>query len=135
MLESIKIAGVDYKVEVVDGFEMSESEKRRFIKDGHDLEELTKWGEAVYHESAIRLWSGLSDEKKKQTLIHEMLHAVFHEAGYDEENEDEVNRLSIVLHQVLKDNDFSWLQGEEYEIIETHDRSGNVTTEKVKVTH
>lgn len=110
MLESIKIAGVDYKVEVVDGFDMSESEKHGFIRDGHDPEEMVKWGEASYHESAIRLWSGLSEEKKKQTLIHEMLHAVFHEAGYDEDNEEEVNRLSIVLHQVLKDNDFSFIR-------------------------
>lgn len=110
MLEAIKIAGIEWQVEIVDEFEMSEKQKEEFRKEGHDPDEMIKWGEVTYEKNKINLWSGLSPQKKEQTLIHEMLHAIFHEAGFDLDNEDEVNRISIVLHQVLKDNDFSFLK-------------------------
>jgi len=50
----------------------------------------------------------MSRDKKEQTLLHEMLHACFNEAGFDEQDEDVVNRLGIVLYQVLKDNNLSF---------------------------
>lgn len=110
MIDKIKIVGVNYSVDVVDKFDMSESERAKFVADGFDPENMIKWGEVEYEKSMIRIHSSLSEEKKKQTIIHEVLHAIFHEAGFDKDNEDEVNRLAIVLHQVLVDNDFNWLK-------------------------
>lgn len=50
----------------------------------------------------------MSPTKKEQVLIHELLHACIAEAGFDEQDEDVVNRVSIVLYQVLKDNAFDF---------------------------
>lgn len=109
MLGYIKVGGIKYGVVVTDKFDMNENEKREYLRQGIEPDSLTKWGEVEYQESEIRIWSGLSEQKKEQTIIHEMLHAIQHEAGIDEQNEDEVNRVALILHQVLKDNDFSWL--------------------------
>jgi hypothetical protein len=48
----------------------------------------------------------MSDERKEQTIVHEMLHAIHFEAGYDSEDQDEdmINRTANVLHQVIVDN-------------------------------
>lgn len=62
------------------------------------------WGRIDYFNSSIRYDESLSDNRKEQVIIHELLHAIFLEAGYKEQDEDMINRVSIVLHQVLKDN-------------------------------
>ncbi|MCT7670051.1 MAG: hypothetical protein N4R98_03180 [Lactobacillus iners] len=46
----------------------------------------------------------MSEERKQQTLIHELTHAVFSETGFTEQDEETVTRLSSVLYQVLKQN-------------------------------
>ena len=61
-------------------------------------------GACFYATTEIQLLNDLSDERKKQVFIHELTHAVFHEAGFEEQDEDMINRIGIVLHQVLKDN-------------------------------
>lgn len=86
--EVINIAGIDYTVRLVDE-----------IDDDPNM-----MGSCVYQKTAIKIRNGMSDDKKNQTLVHEMLHACFNEAGFDEQDEDIVNRLGIVLYQVLKDN-------------------------------
>jgi len=45
----------------------------------------------------------LSESRKEQTFVHELTHAIFYEAGVEEQDEDMINRVSLVLHQVLKD--------------------------------
>lgn len=42
--------------------------------------------------------------KKEQTFVHELLHACFNEAGFNEQDEDMINRVGVMLYQVLKDN-------------------------------
>lgn len=55
----------------------------------------------------------ISEQVQKQTLIHEMMHAIFFEAGIEVENEEDlVNRISAVLYQVLQDNDFNFMRNE-----------------------
>lgn len=49
-------------------------------------------------------WFDMSQERKEQVFVHEMLHACFFEAGYTEQDEDAINRVSAILYQVLKDN-------------------------------
>ena len=48
----------------------------------------------------------LYKDRKEQVLVHEVLHGCFWEAGIEEQDEDVINRVSIVLHQILKENDF-----------------------------
>ncbi|WP_159723164.1 hypothetical protein [Enterococcus sp. CSURQ0835] len=89
MLKSIIISGVRYdiiEIETVDN-------------------DPTVMGLCVYADSVIYIKKALSKDRKNQTLIHEVMHAMFYEAGFDEQDEDEVNRLGKVLFQVLKEND------------------------------
>lgn len=62
-------------------------------------------GLCIYKDSLIQLKQGLSFERKKQILIHELLHAMMYEAGYEEHDEGLVNNLSIVINQVISQND------------------------------
>lgn len=93
--KSLNIAGINYTVE----------ETPTLIHS----DEL--WGRVDYYRSHIQVEQSLSDDRKQQILTHEMTHAIFLEAGYKEQDEDMINRVGIVLHQVLKNNDFSFLQG------------------------
>ncbi|MGD6898614.1 ImmA/IrrE family metallo-endopeptidase [Bacillus infantis] len=61
-------------------------------------------GQIFYTKGIIKLDAGMSEERKERTFIHELLHGIFYEAGYEEQDEDMINRVGIVLHQVLKDN-------------------------------
>lgn len=63
------------------------------------------FGQIVYGKGIIRIDSNLSDVRKEQVLVHEMLHGIFFEAGIQEQDEDVINRVALVLHQVMKDND------------------------------
>ena len=96
MLDKIKVGGLIYDVLPV------EWEKNA---DG-DLQ----FGMFNAHRTNILINELISEQAQKQTLIHEMMHAIFFEAGIEVENEEDlVNRIGAVLYQVLQDNDFSFL--------------------------
>lgn len=61
-------------------------------------------GLCIYRETLIQIKKGLSTERKKQVLVHELLHAMLYEAGYDEHEEEQVKNLSIVINQVISQN-------------------------------
>lgn len=86
--DKIDVAGIIYEVE----------EKEGLVLETGNL------GEVIYALTKIRIDSNCSHSKKEQIFIHEMLHAVFKESGYDEQDEDMINRVSITLYQVLKNN-------------------------------
>ena len=97
MLDKIKVGGMVYDVEF----------KELDSTDGVQL------GWCDYAKSKIEINNhNVSEQKQEQTIIHEMTHAIIHEAGLDlgDDEEDVVNRVGLVLHQVLKDNDFNWLK-------------------------
>lgn len=86
--ETVKIMGLEYQVcEVLE------------IND-----EPGNMGDILYHKLLIRLKEGLAGERKVQTLLHEILHACFYEAGYQEQDEEMISRVSAVLYQVLREN-------------------------------
>jgi hypothetical protein len=85
----IKIAGIIYQVE-----------EEKDIEYKYDA-----LGKILYTKGIIILDEELSKERKEQVFIHEVLHGVFFEAGFEEQDEDMINRVAIVLHQVLVDND------------------------------
>ena len=59
-----------------------------------------------YRKTEISILNELSDERKDDVLIHELTHAIFYEAGFEEQDEDMINRVAKVLHQVIKNNDW-----------------------------
>lgn len=72
-------------------------------------------GSCDYLNTQIELVEDMSDERKEDTFFHELTHAIFYEAGFEEQDEDMINRVGKVLHQVIKDNDL------ENDYVETKD--------------
>ena len=87
----IKVCGMTYTLKIQEHF--------KAYDDDRNL-----WGYCDYEQQIIYIRASLSEQKKKQVLIHELTHAILHEAGYKEQDEDLVNRFSIILHQVVIDN-------------------------------
>ena len=92
-MDKVKIGGIVYPIEIVNDF----------------TGETGDWGQTNFKKSKITIDSNLDKQRLNQTLVHEIIHGLFFEAGI-EDDEDTVNRLGIVLHQVLTDNDFSFLR-------------------------
>ena len=88
----VRIGGLEYDVKMIDE-----------LLNDHDCA-----GQIVFPVGVIKLDSRLSEDRKEQTLVHEILHGIFEEAGYEEQDEDMVNRLGKVLYQVLKDNELNF---------------------------
>ena len=96
-MDSIKIGGIDYAIVF----------KELDSIDGVQL------GWCDYAKATLEINNhNINDQKQEQTIIHEMTHAIIHEAGLDFGDDDErvTNHLALILHQVLKDNDFSWVR-------------------------
>ncbi|MFV4878917.1 ImmA/IrrE family metallo-endopeptidase [Bacillus velezensis] len=89
-----RIGGVDYTVEMV-------PELNRLY---------SLWGQVTYQDTNIQIDKGLSPSRVNNVLIHEVTHAIFHEAGFMEQDEEMVNRVASVLTQVLRDNDFGFIR-------------------------
>ncbi|HEL1011744.1 TPA: ImmA/IrrE family metallo-endopeptidase [Streptococcus equi subsp. ruminatorum] len=90
-MDLLKVGGMTYKVIIQEHF--------KAYDDDRNL-----WGYCDYEQQIIYIRESLSEQKKKQVLVHELTHAILHEVGYKEQDEELVNRFSIGLHQVLKDN-------------------------------
>ncbi len=91
MIREINILGVVYQVNEVDVV---------------DKEDLCK-GKINYLTNEIRIDKGLVQSAKEQTLMHEILHAVFDLLGLDELNADEskVQGIATALHQIFTSQD------------------------------
>lgn len=87
----IKVGGLTYEVVEEEHFASSDDDRNL-------------WGYCDYEKLTIKIRKSLSAQKKKQVLIHELTHAIFHEAGYKEQDEDMINRVSLILFQVIQDN-------------------------------
>lgn len=86
----MKVAGVHYDIELVEDDE--------------------KCGSCSYDSLILRVDPRLKVEKQQQVFVHELLHAIFYEAGYTEQDEEMIDRVSKVLFQVLKDNDLYFVK-------------------------
>ena len=98
MLKEIRVGGIDYDVSVKD---LSHCDSPELIRLGNHNEADMK----------IEISDRLPRQKRNQTFIHEMLHAVVCESGAVIENEEDiVNQMGLVLYQVLRDNDLSFIK-------------------------
>lgn len=78
-----------------------------------DSEEGIQLGWCNYAKTKLEINNhNINEQKQKQTVIHEMTHAIIHEAGlgFGEDEERVVNHIGLVLYQVLKDNNFDWVK-------------------------
>lgn len=97
MMKKIKVGGITYKVKF----------KELVCYEGVLL------GLCNKSKALITVNNHNVDEQvQKQTLIHEITHAIIDEAGLEFGDDDETitNQFALVLYQVLKDNDFSWVK-------------------------
>jgi hypothetical protein len=69
-----------------------------------------QWGHCRFGDNTIQIAEGLCESRRKDTLIHELTHAILFEAGYEAHEEELVNRVGKVLYQVLRDNDFDFIR-------------------------
>lgn len=67
-------------------------------------------GETDHIKQIIYIKKSLSPERKKIVLLHEILHSIFEQLGFDEQHDDEllINALSTALYRVLVDNTLFW---------------------------
>lgn len=91
----IKVGGVYYGVNFVDYVDIEGD--RNFN------------GACWYTLSRIDIVRSLKPQKKKVVLAHELTHAILFEAGFKEQDEDMVDRISKILLQVIQDNDLKLL--------------------------
>lgn len=65
-----------------------------------------KIGLIDHMQNKIYIKKSLSEDKKKVTLIHEILHGVLSQLGFDEEHDNEhlIDSLATALYQVFKSN-------------------------------
>ena len=91
----IRILGIDYSVREV-----------QIINDDDTIMGLCR-----YQANEILIKKGLSDADKKITLIHDILHAVLGQLGFENENDNEnmIKSLSTALYLVLSENDLGFL--------------------------
>ena len=87
----IKVGGVYYRIDEVDFVEIDGSRDYN--------------GVCWYTPLVIEIVKGLSRQKKKSVLMHELTHAIFFEAGFKQQEEDVIDRVSKILLQVIEDND------------------------------
>jgi len=63
-------------------------------------------GETDHIKQIIYIKKNLSSERKNVVILHEILHSIFEQLGFDEQHDDEllINALSTALYRVLVDN-------------------------------
>ena len=87
----LKVGSVYYEVHEVDFVEIDGSRDYN--------------GVCWYTPLVIEIVKSLTRQKKKSVLIHELTHAIFFEAGFKQQEEDVIDRVSKILLQVIQDND------------------------------
>lgn len=77
-------------------------------KQFHDANE--SWGHTSHKYQRISLDPDVTEERKNETFLHELLHVCYHTSGLDAIDTDKLDQESIVriltksLYSVLKDN-------------------------------
>ena len=89
-INKIKIMATDYFIEEVEQID----KYQRLL------------GQIEYTEQKIKIDKNISEDMKKETLIHEILHGILEKLGYTEFNEDEqkVHSIASTMYLVLKEN-------------------------------
>lgn len=70
------------------------------------MRERNCWGEIDYLNQRIEIEEALTSDKLNIVLLHEILHGIFEELGFADENANEhlVQSLATAIYKVLVDN-------------------------------
>jgi len=92
---TLRLAGVEWTVEIVDQARMKE------VCEDYKAEVL---GACTIHDSSIYVIEGLSKDMTYLTFLHELLHAIRATLGYEDndDNHDEIDGYSSMFHQFLQ---------------------------------
>lgn len=95
--EKVLIDDVEYKIKEVSHRELQLSNE--------DLKS-EFWGDTRYKPASIRICESMAEDEVKITLVHEIIHAILHERGFDQESDDEsmVDGLAHALRMLAKQN-------------------------------
>lgn len=88
----ILVGGIEYDVEFQQFIEIDSDRNFQGVCD--------------YQNTKIKILESLSEERKEDVFFHEVTHAIFYEAGYDDQDEEMIIRIGKVLHQLIKNNEF-----------------------------
>ena len=71
-------------------------------------------GLCSYSEQKIWLSNDLTQQSLEQTFLHELCHAIFFHLGmsFDQDTEEVVEKTSIILHGIIKDNPLIFVEQE-----------------------
>jgi hypothetical protein len=86
--KQVKILGMPYEIEEVEYISREE----------------LKLAQIDYLHQKILVLSDLGKQKKEQALMHEILHGIFNALGLDYTDEENIQRIACVLHQVITEN-------------------------------
>lgn len=99
--KKVKIGGVTYVVE--------------FRKNDTDTMGVLNLGQLHYHHGKLSIDENMPKDIQEQVFLHEVTHGMLRMMGRKDLNEDEyfVDGLSYILHQIMRDN--NWTFGKESE--------------------
>ena len=71
-------------------------------------------GELVEHYDIIAISPNQSEENKKITMFHELVHALFIQTGHSQygENEELIDCIALGIYSLIKNNNFDFMKGE-----------------------
>jgi len=98
--KQIKIGGLWYEVKTSD-----------YMKSGPNC-----YGEIDSLDLTINIRNNIHEEMQKQALLHEIIHGILDNAGYDEQDEKLVQAISYGLIQVITDNPYVFVNTAETEV-------------------
>ena len=93
----IKIAGIDYVVNI--------GKKQLYNNEGVEVDGTTEIDRQTIN---LAFCKDAGKDYKNLVLLHELTHLLFYYSGIGDsklwDNENDVHKFSVLLHQVLKDN-------------------------------
>lgn len=87
--EKVKVGGKTYTVEITDKLYMG--------RQGYN-------GEILTDECVIRIAPGRTDDDMKAVFLHELTHALGYFMGYNNHDEEKVERIAEAILMLIKDN-------------------------------
>ena len=86
---TVTVAGVPYEIESVEGL----------LESGIGALGLIRYeAQKIYYDAS------LPDQRRDQTILHELVHAMFYESGFGEHDEDVIERLALTMFRTIKDD-------------------------------
>lgn len=77
------------------------------VEDANLIANSARIGEYSPVEQVIKLSKGLTHQQRKETLIHEILESINDIYELNLDHDEQLCKLSVVIHQIIEDNKIS----------------------------